>query len=121
MRTLETPIVASRHAARKRHALENRPTLSLRIRAEIEQAKQNVYQSAERFNLLFLPARPITAMAEFAERLNPSSTRTNAPRQSMSAALQLQIEDFTGSLFDIEASHYSCYTSDIQVLLSWLN
>jgi len=46
---------------------------------------------------------------------------TTAPLQRMTANMILQIQDFTGSLFDAEARHYLNHTSDSKVLLVWLN
>jgi hypothetical protein len=58
-------------------------------------------------------------MADVMANINPPG-RTTAPRQSMPSALYLQIEDFTGSLFDTEATHYGYHTSDLDVLSAWL-
>jgi hypothetical protein len=100
----------------------NRPNLSLHTRAQIEKAKEKIFQSSERFNLLFLPAiPPLATMADVIARFNPSASGTTAPKQRMPSVLHIQIEDFTGSLFDIEAPHYGHHTQDPEVLRSWLN
>jgi len=98
--------------------MENRPALSRQVHAEIEKAKDKLFEDTKRFSLLFLPARD--PISKFTEALIPLA-RTTAPRQRMPSVLHLQIEDFTESLFDIEARHYGGYTSDINVLNAWLN
>jgi len=98
----------------------DRPVLSIRIRADIETAKHNLFESKERFKILFLPGGGVApAVARLAEALNPSG-RTNAPRQRMPSALHLEIEDFTGTLFDIEAQHYLPCAPDPESLRAWL-
>jgi hypothetical protein len=98
--------------------MANRPTLSLQIRANIDRAKAKLCDDSNRFDLLFLPVQ--NSLTRFAEAFNPQ-IGTTAPRQPESSALHLQIEDFTGSMFDVEAQHYSGFASDPGVLLSWLN
>jgi hypothetical protein len=97
--------------------MENRPGLPLPILAEIETAKDKLYQETQRFSLLFLPAR--NPLAIFADEFD-FSKQTTAPRQRMPAALHVQIEDFTESLFRIEARHYRTFTNDAEQLRSWL-
>src|ERR1700722_2813120 len=98
--------------------MENRYRLPLPILAEIEIAKDQIYQDTKRFSLLFLPAR--NPLAIFAEEFD-FSKQTTAPRQRMPAALHVQIEDFTESLFRIEARHYVNLANDAEQLRSWLS
>lgn len=93
--------------------MANRPKLPRHILAEIEQARQRLFDAKEAFNLIFL--RPYSALEFF------TSLQTNAPRQRMPETLKLQFQDLVTSLFDVEAKYYRDLAANQEELLSWLN
>lgn len=93
--------------------MSTRPSFPLQVLSQIEVARQKIFNSKDRFNLLFLPVRNLIT---FGLDLNA----TTAPHQRMSATLRIQIQDFTAALFDTEAQYYTDRTSDLEILRSWL-
>jgi len=94
--------------------MSTRPQFLIHVRAEIEKAKSEIFSNADRFNLLFVPVMNPGKHCQFFGR------ETTAPLQRMTANMILQIQDFTGSLFDAEARHYLNHTSDSRSA-RWLN
>jgi hypothetical protein len=95
--------------------MRSRPTFPTEIRARIEQERAKIFEDSKRFNLLFLPVR--TAFQSIVEL----GSQTTAPRQVMSATMESQIADFTGSLFDAEARHLVAYGTDVDTFRLWID